>query len=127
MTVVDPEPPEPAVEPDPTVTVTVPVEAANVELPEYVATMTCDPEVEDEKVYVADPLESARDEFTVVPSTVIATVPVGVAVTELDCGATAIVITSLTAADGLVFTAESVVVVAYNDEPDVSGHAVSRL
>ena len=48
VTVVEPEPPEPVLEPIDTVTV--PVELENVESPEYVAVMTCEPDVVEEKV-----------------------------------------------------------------------------
>ena len=59
---VEPEPPEPVPEDEPIVTVVVPVEVANVALPEYVAVMTCDPDVVEENVYVAEPLDSSRDD-----------------------------------------------------------------
>lgn len=61
-------PEEPPPDP-PTFTVIVPVEDAKVEFPEYVALMTCVPDAGDEKVYVADPFERAREEVWVVPST----------------------------------------------------------
>jgi hypothetical protein len=50
VTVVEPEPPEPVLEVEPIVTVTVPVELAKVESPEYVAVITCEPEVLEENV-----------------------------------------------------------------------------
>jgi hypothetical protein len=51
VTVEDPEPPEPELDDDePIDTVTLPVEPANVESPEYVAVMTCEPDVVEEKV-----------------------------------------------------------------------------
>ena len=62
------------------------------------------------------------------PSTVMVKVPVGVVVTELDSGATVMVMTSLAPEDGVVVAAESVVVVASREEVEVVvGHAVSRL
>jgi hypothetical protein len=125
--VVEPEPPEPVVEDEPIVTVVVPVEAANVELPEYAAVMTCDPDVVEEKVYVAKPLDSARDDVSVVPSTMTVRVPVGVVVTELNSGATVMVITSLAPEEGVLLAAEREVVVASRDEAELDGHAVSRL
>lgn len=111
----------------PIVTVTVPVELANVEFPEYVAVMTCDPDVVEEKVYVAVPPESARDDVSVVPSTVTVRVPDGVVVMELDSGATVMVITSPAPEEGVLLAAESVVVVASRDKVELDGHAVSRL
>jgi hypothetical protein len=103
------------------------VEAANVELPEYAAVMTCDPDVVEEKVYVAKPLDSARDDVSVVPSTMTVRVPVGVVVTELNSGATVMVITSLAPEEGVLLAAEREVVVASRDEAELDGHAVSRL
>ncbi len=50
MTVVVFDPPEPVPVVEPMVTVTVPVELENVESPEYVAVITWEPEVVDEKV-----------------------------------------------------------------------------
>jgi len=127
VTVVDPEPPEPELDDEPIVTVTVPVELANVEFPEYVALMTCDPDVVEEKVYVADPPESARDDVSVVPSTVTVRVPVGIVVTELDSEATVMVITSLAPEEGVLLSAVREVVVASREEAELDGHAVSRL
>jgi hypothetical protein len=103
------------------------VEPANAEFPEYVALMTCDPDVVEEKVYVAEPPESARDDVLVVPSTVTVRVPVGVVVMELDSGATVIVITSLAPEEGVLLAAVREVVVASRDEAELEGHAVSRL
>ena len=124
---VEPEPPEPVPEDEPIVTVVVPVEAANVELPEYVALMTCAPDEVEEKVYVAEPLDSARDDVSVLPSTVTVRVPVGVAVTELDSGATVMVMTSLAPEEGVPLAAEREVAVASRVEVDLDGHALSRL
>lgn len=103
----------------PTFTVTVPLEAAKVESPEYFAVITCAPEVEDEKVYVAEPLESASEDVSVVPSTAIVSVPVGVVVMVLDSGATVIVTASLAPADGLLLAAERVVVLLSSEEDEV--------
>jgi hypothetical protein len=89
--------------------------------------MVCAPLVVDENVYVADPDESASDEFTVVPSTTIASVPVGVVVTALDADATLMVIVSLAPELGEVVAAESVVVELVSAEAVVLGHTVSRL
>ena len=78
-------------------------------------------------MYVADPFESAREEFSVVPSTARLNVPVGVVVSELEPGATVIVTVSPAPADGEVVVAESVVRDASNDDDVVVGQAVSRL
>ena len=124
---VEPEPPEPVPEDEPIVTVVVPVDDAKVEFPEYVAVMTCDPDVVEEKVYLAEPPDSARDDVSVVPSTVTVRVPVGVVVTELDSEATVMVITSLAPEEGVLLAAEREVVVASRDEAELDGHALSRL
>ena len=58
---------------------------------------------------MAVPLVSANDEFTVVPSTAIDRVPVGVDVTELDPEATVIVTTSFAPELGEVVAALRVV------------------
>ena len=50
--------------------------------------MTWEPDVVDENVYWAEPPERAREEETVVPSTVMLRVPVGVAVTVVEFDAT---------------------------------------
>ena len=50
VTAVVPVPPDPELVEEPTVSVIVPLEAANVELPEYVATIVCDPDVVEENV-----------------------------------------------------------------------------
>jgi hypothetical protein len=84
--------------------------------------MVCEPTTVDEKVYVADPLESARDGLTVVPSTAIPKVPVGVAVLELEAEATLMVMASFAPGAGVLVAAESVVVEATSVAPDV-GHA----
>lgn len=99
----------------PTSTVTVPVEDANFESPEYFAVMTCAPDVDDEKVYVAEPLDNASEELCVVPSAVTVRVPVGVVVIELDSGETVIVIVSLAPDDGVLLAADRDVVVASRD------------
>lgn len=46
----EPEPPEPVLEEEPMVTVVAPVDGAKVESPEYVAVMTWDPDVVEEKL-----------------------------------------------------------------------------
>ena len=130
MTVVEPDPPDvpdPPLEEEPIVTVVVPVEAANVEFPEYVAVMTCAPDEVEENVYVAEPLDSARDDVSVAPSTVTVRVPVGVVVMELDSGVTVMVIMSLAPEEGVLLAATSDVVVASRDVPELDGHAESRL
>ena len=58
---------------------------------------------------MADPFTTARDVVCVVPSTAIVTLPVGVAVLELDPDATEIVIASLAPTVSVVIAAESVV------------------
>lgn len=108
-------------------TVVVPVDAANAEFPEYVAVMTCAPEVVEEKVYVAEPLDSAREDVSVMPSTVTVRVPAGVVVTEVDSGATVMVMTSLAPEEGVLLAADSEVVVVSRDEPELEGQAVNRL
>ena len=110
-----------------TVTVTEPLEAAKVASPEYVAVITCAPEVVEENVYVAEPLDSSRAEVSVVPSTTIVSVPVGVAVIELDPGATVMVMTSLAPEVGALLAAESVVVEASRELDEVVGQTLSRL
>ena len=89
--------------------------------------MTCDPDVVEENVYVAAPLDSASIDVSVVPSTVTVRVPVGVVVMELDSGATVIVITSLAPEDGVLLAAEREVALASLDVPELDGHAESRL
>ena len=103
------------------------MEPANAEFPEYVALMTCDPDVVEEKVYVAEPPARARDDVSVVPSTVTVRVPVGAVVMELDSGATVMVMTSLAPEEGVLLAADSDVVVASRDEVELEGQAVNRL
>lgn len=112
---------------DPTFTVITPLDAANAESPEYLAVITCAPEVVEEKVYVALPLESAREDVSVVPSTAIVRVPVGVVVMELDSGATVIAMTSLAPEEGVLLAADSEVVVASRNEAEPDVQAVNRL
>ncbi len=77
---------------------------------------------------MAEPFDSASDEFTVVPSTTMVSVPVGVVVTEEEAAATLIVMTSLAPEDGDVVAAESVVVEPANVDTVVfTGQAESRL
>ena len=91
------------------------------------AVITCVPDVVEEKVYAADPPDRARDDVSVVPSTTMVRVPVGVPVMELDAGATMMVMTSFAPEDGELLAAESVVVVASSEAVEPEGHAVSRL
>ena len=85
--------------------------------------MVCDPVVVEEKVYVADPAVRARDVFTVVPSTAIVKVPVGLVVLELEAEATFIVMASVPPEAGVLVAADSVVVVATGVEPTVNVRA----
>lgn len=89
--------------------------------------MMCAPVVDEEKEYVAEPLERASDVVMVVPSTTTVSVPVGVVVMVLDCGATVIVIVSLAPTAGVVVAAVSAVVVACSEAEDPEGQEVSRL
>jgi hypothetical protein len=89
--------------------------------------MVCAPLVVDENVYVAEPEERASDEFTEVPSTTIANVPVGVVVTVLDAEATVIVIVSLAPELGEVVAAVSVVAELASAEAVLVGQTLSRL
>lgn len=73
------------------------------------------------------PLDKAREEVSVVPSTVIVSVPVGVVVMELDCGDTVMVIVSLAPEDGVLVAAERVVVVASREAELPAVQAVIRL
>src|SRR5262252_5570137 len=52
--------------------------------------MVCEPRVVEEKLYVAEPFERAREEVSVVKSTTMVKVPVGVVVVELDAEVTVI-------------------------------------
>ena len=88
--------------------------------------MVCEPAVTEEKVYVAEPLVRGRAEVSVAPSTVTVKVPEGLAVLELEADATAIVTMSLAPEAGVKVAAESVVVVA-TDEELVAGHAINKL
>ena len=83
--------------------------------------------VGEENVYVADPFESAREEFSVVPSTARVNVPVGVVRSELEAEATVIVTVSFAPDAGEVVAAERVVRDASNDDDVVVGQAVRRL
>ena len=84
--------------------------------------MACEPMMVEEKVYVAEPLTRAREEFRPAPSTAMVKVPVGVAVFELEAEATLMVMASFAPDAGVVVAADSVVVEATGVEPDV-GHA----
>ena len=110
------------------VSVTVPEDAANVESPEYLAVITCAPEVEDEKVYTAEPFDSAKEDVSVVPSTATVSVPLGTVEMALDCGETVIVTTSLAPADGVLLARDRVVIVASSEEDEEPAvHEVMRL
>jgi len=71
-------------------------------------------------------LDRAREEVSVMPSTVMVSVPVGVGVLEAEPEATVMVTTSSTPEAGEVVAAERVVVVAMSEDEDV-GHAIIRL
>ena len=79
----------------------------------------CEPAVADEKLYVAEPVVRAREEATVVPSTAMATVPVGTVVLELEAEATLTVMASFAPEEGVVVAAESAVVEAIAVVPTV--------
>ncbi len=88
--------------------------------------MTCDPEVEDENVYCAEPPERFNEEDVVVPSTTMVIVPVGVVVTLEELEATVIVTTSLAPEAGVAVAADKVVTEGASDalEEDL-GQAVN--
>ena len=111
----------------PTETDALPVDGANVESPEYVTVMTCVPVVLDENVYLAEPLDNAKVEVSVVPSTNTVSVPVGILVTELEPEVTVIVIASPEPADGEADEADKSVRDAVSEDTVVVGQAVSRL
>ena len=71
--------------------------------------MVCDPPINDEKVYVAEPFASERVGLCVAPSTTIVNVPVGAVVLELDPDATVIVTASLAPAATVLVDADNVV------------------
>ena len=71
--------------------------------------MVCDPPINDEKVYIAEPFVSERAGLCVAPSTTIVNVPVGVVVLELDPDATVIVTASLAPAATVLVDADNVV------------------
>ena len=89
--------------------------------------MTCEPLVVDEKLYVAEPLESASEEVSVVPSTSMVRLPVGVAVVELEPDATVIVIVSLAPEAGVELAAANVVSDAASEEAVDVCQLVNRL
>ena len=95
-----------------TVKLSDPLDAMYVVLPEYAAVMVCEPTTAEENVYVADPFTKVSAGVCIVPSTVIVTLPVGVAMLELDPEATVMVIASFAPAFGVVAAAESVVLEA---------------
>jgi hypothetical protein len=76
---------------------------------------------------VAEPLDKAREEVSVVPSTRMVKVPVGVVVTELEPEATVIVTVSVAPAAGVVVVAEKETVEASSADEVVVGHASNKL
>jgi hypothetical protein len=82
--------------------------------------MVWEPAVGDENPYVAEPPARAREEVTVVPSTAMDRVPVGVVVLELEADATLMLIASVAPEAGVVVAAESAVVVASAVVPTVN-------
>lgn len=86
------------------------------------------PDVVDEKVYVADPSVRVCDEFTVVPSTTMDIVPVGVDVTVLLAEETVIVMTSLAPELGeAVAAARLVAELTFDEVLEGVGQAEKRL
>ena len=73
---------------------------------------------------MAEPLVSARSELAVAPSTATVKVPVGMVVTELDADWTVMVMGSLSAVEGVVVVAASVVLDGTVDESE-AGQAIS--
>ena len=86
----------------------------------------CEPATSEEKRYAAEPLASARSELTVVPSSKMVSVPVGMAATELDADATVMVMVSLSPVEGVVVAAASVVAEGTVEEFEL-GQAISKL
>jgi hypothetical protein len=76
---------------------------------------------------VAEPLDKAREEVSVVPSTRMVKVPVGVVVTELEPEATVIVMVSAAPDAGIVVVAERKRVEASSADEVVVGHASNKL
>ena len=72
-------------------------------------------------------MESAREEASVVPSTLTVRTPVGVVVMELDWGDTVMVIVSLAPEDGVLAAGERAVVVASREAELLAVHEVIRL
>ena len=87
--------------------------------------IVCEPEFVEENVYSAAPFKSAREELTVVSSTVSDRVPVGVVFTELDPEPTVMLMTSLAPDAGMVVAAEIVITEEVSDV--VVGHAFNKL
>jgi len=83
--------------------------------------------VVEEKVYVAEPLESERMEDCVTPSTLIVTVLVGIVVTDAEPEVTLIVMVSLAPEVGVLEAADKVVVETVKDDVVVAGQAASKL
>ncbi len=111
----------------PTVTTVVPVEPENTVSPEYVATITWEPLVVEEKVNVADPLTSWIDDVLALPSTLTLTVPVGVPLEEEESDATLIAMESLVPEEMDEDAGESVVEVACKPEATDDGQSTIRL
>ena len=89
--------------------------------------MVGEPRVAEEKLYVAEPFERAREEVSVVPSTTMVKVPVGVVVVELDAEVTVIEMVSPAPGAGVMVAAERVVFEGTVPEEVEAGHAASKL
>ena len=76
---------------------------------------------------MAEPSVRAREEVSVVPSTSIVKVPVGVVVLEAEPGTTVMVIVSSAPLVGVVVAADKVVTDGSNDEAGIVGQVLSRL
>jgi hypothetical protein len=83
--------------------------------------------VVEEKVYVAEPLESEIVGDCVAPSTLIVIDPVGEVVTDVEAEDTLIVMVSLAPEAGVLVAADSVVVEGVKDDEDATGQAASKL
>jgi len=83
--------------------------------------------VVEEKVYVAEPLESEIVGDCVAPSTLIVIDPVGEVVTDVEAEDTVIVMVSVAPEAGVLVAADSVVVEGVKDDEDAAGQAVSKL
>ena len=76
---------------------------------------------------MAEPLDKAREEVSVVPSTRMVKLPVGVVVAALEPEATVIVIVSAVPDAGVVVVAESETVEGSSVDEVVVGHASNKL